>query len=465
MFSSHRYSDDYYHKSKRGLFNLKLVKVNCYICVTVFLIIACALIARSSKHFNVLSETDKELRTSLQNDSVLGIIVGLFMLITGSVGITGLIYEILPLLCTFYCLLWVFVIICFISGIILRVRISDENNITRINLEALISTLSPQRVNRFQSNYRCCGIDKYTDYITLWKLWGINETEARFSDEECLQPSPEENLSNLPNTEETTTLKEPADSDQETIHSGHEYSFIADKEKIDLEEDTELPIFIPRKKKLRILDQLNFGGGLESLDINKEVVDRENEYTFNEDKEGIDVEDDTDIPFFKSRRKKLRVIDKFKIGSLIDYPDLRGPQTQYEREYFQYDDTDKIIDQFGRRRIKRAGAKNVTIIKRNSEDVGPQHFDMPEDSEKEDTTLAVQETVNEIIVSEDNINETVAEESIRIEKHGFGNAAKGKNISAVYEERLHLSKEDGNIKKKKTSKLKIKKGRKKAKGL
>lgn len=53
-----------------------------------------------------------------------------------------------------------------------------EYNINVIRLKSKFGWLNPAQLDLIQRDFHCCGIEKYTDYIMIWKQWGAPYMET-----------------------------------------------------------------------------------------------------------------------------------------------------------------------------------------------------------------------------------------------------------------------------------------------
>lgn len=150
---------------KFGLQNIKLLAL---ICTALNSAAAIALIARAFPDRNIWSRS--ALGTIFQSPFDYALIFGIIYLLITIFGYIAICLNGYGMLIVYNILLACSAIILIIYGAFLWSQCNSEHPKIGGKLTALIHTLSPRELDRIQGTFRCCGVEKYTDYLTLWDM-------------------------------------------------------------------------------------------------------------------------------------------------------------------------------------------------------------------------------------------------------------------------------------------------------
>lgn len=104
--------------------------------------------------------------------------MGLIVIITSILGLISICASKYKLMIIYDVLVLILAIILLIYGLILWVGIKSEHSKLLIKLKATINGLSPEALDGIQTNFKCCGIEKFTDYIMLARLWNMSDASG-----------------------------------------------------------------------------------------------------------------------------------------------------------------------------------------------------------------------------------------------------------------------------------------------
>ncbi|CAI7998343.1 CD63 antigen [Geodia barretti] len=145
-------------------------------CITGYLCDDCWIMGKGSKEFFLIADDD----TEYTQVSVLLIVVGIFVLIIGVVGAVGALFASKAfgrIILVVYAISLGLLVVCEIAGgITAAVARNKVESVFRDSANSTFSKYNDSRDsserdtwNQFQKDFKCCGVESYKDYRTVFK--------------------------------------------------------------------------------------------------------------------------------------------------------------------------------------------------------------------------------------------------------------------------------------------------------
>lgn len=151
-----------------GKFGLQSIKILALVTAGVLFMFAVGLMVNSAINKAIWTDSASALgsRYTRGFDFCLGV---------AAVTVAIVIFGWMAIMCNGYGMLVVYLIllcvltIVTIIGLIAFLIAPWTSNVQR--LKSAIENLSPEQLNPLQRRFHCCGVEKYTDYFMIWKVW------------------------------------------------------------------------------------------------------------------------------------------------------------------------------------------------------------------------------------------------------------------------------------------------------
>lgn len=103
--------------------------------------------------------------------------LGIVIIIIGFLGLLGVCLCKPKLLWLYVVLLVLLIPVLIVAGFYLYCDGYSDFSTNVIRVNSVMRSLSPVKLDTVQRIFHCCGIEKFTDYIILWGLWGMNSSQ------------------------------------------------------------------------------------------------------------------------------------------------------------------------------------------------------------------------------------------------------------------------------------------------
>lgn len=160
------------------VFEFASLRTICMTFAGLVIVSGALLILRSHETKARFAASPLVLKQISKADLDLGFSMGIILILLGLIGLFGLVaYN--DLLLLIYEIALLLVAIIFFIGASFVFTHSEEQSRLMTQFDGAIRVLLPSELNDLQRTYKCCGIEKYTDYLFIWKQWGFTEQNLK----------------------------------------------------------------------------------------------------------------------------------------------------------------------------------------------------------------------------------------------------------------------------------------------
>lgn len=130
-------------------------------------------------------------RTKWQNGNLLGQLftssmdlafyLSIVIICIAIIGFIGICLCKPKILWAYVILLTILIPVLIVAGFYLYCDSYSSNSVNSIRINSVMRALSPIKLDLMQRTYHCCGIEKYTDFIVMWSMWGMNYSNFQYT--------------------------------------------------------------------------------------------------------------------------------------------------------------------------------------------------------------------------------------------------------------------------------------------
>lgn len=158
-------------------FGLPSLKVLAMVSSVLLLLIGIALVVRAATFSATWKRTAPTLSDAhLVNTAAVGLTFAVIVILLSLFAISATCIASYGMLIIYSAVMGLATLMMLVYGMVLWIEYKHEGSHLANVLATAVHSLTPEQLDPIQKKFHCCGIERYTDYLMIWSVWGENYT-------------------------------------------------------------------------------------------------------------------------------------------------------------------------------------------------------------------------------------------------------------------------------------------------